>query len=213
MYDKGRYHTYLGTAGSMVSEAFEKYSDLEHYLFEEVSPRFQSTQQISAFDFFCIVIWKANRAKSRIAARLLAPAHRHEDLNRAVSALCADLTNAACPRDRLRALLEKWKFLLPMASAILTVLYPTEFTIYDVRVCETLGDFSYLKNRTQYDRVWEGYSAYVARVRSEASHLSLLRDKDRYLWGKSFAQDLRAQITSKFHDGKIPDLAPSEGAA
>ena len=203
----------MAGADIMAGEAFEKFADLERYLFEEVSPRFESTRRISAFDFFCIVIWKANRAKSRIAARLLAPAHGHEDLDCAVSALCADLTKASCPRDRLQALLVKWKFLLPMASAILTVLYPTEFTVFDVRVCEMLGDFSYLKNRTRFDGVWEDYSAYVARVRSEAPHLSLLRDKDRYLWGKSFAQDLRAEIANGFHDGKIPDLAPSEEEA
>jgi len=85
---------------------------------------------------------------------LLAPVHGHEDLNRAVSALWADLNKASRPRNRLQALLEKWEFLLPMASAILTVLYPTEFTVYDVRVCETLGEFGHLKNQTQFDRVW-----------------------------------------------------------
>jgi len=80
----------------MAAEAFEKYADLERYIFEEVSPRFESTQRISAFDFFCIVIWKANRAKSRVAARLLAPAHGHQDLDCAVS---APLCHSSCRLD------------------------------------------------------------------------------------------------------------------
>jgi len=48
-----------------------RYYDLEAYLFEDVHKRFKTEGSIGAFDFFSIVIWKANRAKSRIAKRLL----------------------------------------------------------------------------------------------------------------------------------------------
>jgi hypothetical protein len=34
-----------------------------------------------------------------------------------------------------------------MASAILTVLYPESCTVYDVRVCDVLGDFRYCIKR------------------------------------------------------------------
>lgn len=47
------------------------YYYLEQYLFDVVSARFQTVGTLSAFDFFCIVIWKANRAKSKVAKRLL----------------------------------------------------------------------------------------------------------------------------------------------
>jgi hypothetical protein len=47
-----------------------RYYDLENYLLGDVRTRFQATGWISAFDFFSIIIWKANRAKSRIAKRL-----------------------------------------------------------------------------------------------------------------------------------------------
>jgi hypothetical protein len=50
---------------------FRTYYDLETYLFETVSPRFAEEHSLTAFDFFCIVIWKANRAKSKIARRLV----------------------------------------------------------------------------------------------------------------------------------------------
>ncbi|SRR6266568_225280 len=48
-----------------------KYFDRESYLFEDVHSRFHADHSLGAFDFFSIVIWKANRAKSKIARRLL----------------------------------------------------------------------------------------------------------------------------------------------
>ena len=77
---------------SATEEDFARYYDLESYLFEEVSPRFQETKTISKFDFFCIVIWKANRAKTKIAHRLLLGGNekgkiKFKDLDTAVSAL------------------------------------------------------------------------------------------------------------------------------
>jgi hypothetical protein len=40
---------------------FRTYYDLETYLFDTVSRRFAEEHTLTAFDFFCIVIWKANR--------------------------------------------------------------------------------------------------------------------------------------------------------
>jgi hypothetical protein len=102
------------------------------------------------------------------------------------------------PKEKLRHLLETWGFRLPMASAILTVLYPDEFSIYDVRVCDTLGAFHALGDWTNFDRVWEGYKEYLARVREEGPDGSSLRDADRYLWGKSFHDQLCRDIKRGF---------------
>ncbi len=49
-----------------------KYFDRAHYLFEDVHQRFHTEHSLGAFDFFTIIIWKANRAKSKIALKLLA---------------------------------------------------------------------------------------------------------------------------------------------
>jgi hypothetical protein len=61
------------------------------------------------------------------------------------SAVC-ELTKGVAERseraDKLRYLLADWGFRLPMATAILTVLYPEEFTVYDTRVCALLGEFT-----------------------------------------------------------------------
>lgn len=55
--------------------------------------------------------------------------------------LTADIYGASTGRERLRVLMEDYGFLLPMATAILTVLWPDEFTVYDIRVCDSLGRF------------------------------------------------------------------------
>jgi len=175
---------------------YTRYYDLEGYLFREVSERYKTSKQLSVFDFFCIVIWKANRAKSKLAKRILAQGHF--DLEAAVTALTASITSAENNKERLRVLIEKWGFRLPMASAILTVLFPEDFTVYDVRVCELFGDFKDAQHKTRYDDLWGRYSSYVIRVRESAPNVTKLRDKDRSLWGQSFFIQLNKDIKSKF---------------
>jgi len=56
--------------GGRAYQDFRRYYDLEPCIFGEVQVRFEQEGYLLAFDFFCIVIWKANRAKSKIAKRL-----------------------------------------------------------------------------------------------------------------------------------------------
>jgi len=37
--------------------------------------------------------------------------------------------------------MKEWDLALPMASAILSVCWPDDFTVYDYRVCESVKDF------------------------------------------------------------------------
>ena len=53
-----------------------------------------------------------------------------------------------------------------MASAILTVLYPETFTIYDIRVCNILNNYHRIQNRTNFDTLWLEYETYIAAVRA-----------------------------------------------
>jgi len=175
---------------------YAKYYDMENYLFGEVSPRYGSRETLSTFDFFCIVIWKANRSKSKVASRLLGKKHR--DLDAAVRALVQDIAKAPDPKARLEALIDKWRFRLPMASAILTVLYPNEFTVYDVRVCNTLGDFEDAQHKTNFQTLWQRYVQYTETVKNAVPGKQSLREKDRYLWGKSFATQLKNDIAESF---------------
>ncbi|HYX71330.1 MAG TPA: hypothetical protein VE732_01045 [Nitrososphaera sp.] len=66
-----------------------KYFDRERYLFEDVHQRFHAEHSLGAFDFFSIIIWKANRAKSKIALKLLA---KDPEGRRDLDAICRTLT-------------------------------------------------------------------------------------------------------------------------
>ena len=183
---------------------YQKYylSNLEGYLLKQVCPRFQQLGFLSASEFFCIVIWKANRAKSKIARKLL----RESDcgsLDEAVRKLTEDIAQAGSAEARMRVLVEEWKFWLPMASAILTILYPEEFTVYDVRVAGVIDEehqtnLVQLGNRKTFARLWSGYNEYLDWVKKSAPTATSLREKDHHLWGKSFFLQLQKDIRENF---------------
>ena len=134
-----------------------RYYDLERYLFEDVHQRFHIDHSIGAFDFCSIVIWKANRAKSKIARKLLAkdPMGRR-NLEVIVRTLTASLDDASNPKERMRLLVKDWSFALPMASAVLSVCWPDYFTIYDARVCDQLGKFHDLDQLADFEKYGKG---------------------------------------------------------
>lgn len=174
---------------------FKELYDLEKYLLETVRLRFQIDHHLSAFDFFCIIIWKANRAKSKIADRLM---KNGDNLDDVVRLLTNQVYNANSDKEKLRVLVESWGFRLPMASAILTMLFPDNFTVYDVRVCNELQKHHKLGTLTNFDSIWSGYQEFISNVRNEEPNNLSLRDKDRYLWGKSFAVQLEKDIAKNF---------------
>lgn len=181
---------------TLTNRDFRELYHLERYLFENVTPRFQQFGVISTFDFFCIVVWKSNRSKSKIAVRLLS--HGHSDLESAVAKLITSISEAPDGKMRMKILIEGWGFRLPMASAILSVLYPDAFTVYDTRVCDALGAFHNSQDRMSFDSLWEDYQSFLSAVKQKAPDEYTLRDKDRWLWGNSFCQQLENDIKTKF---------------
>ena len=175
---------------------FKKFYDLENYLFGEVTARFKDDQELSAFDFFCIIIWKANRAKSRIAALLL---KKESDLETAVKRLTSALANKTDPKSKMKLLILDWGFKLPIASAILTVLVENDFTIYDYRVCQQLGAFHQIAE-DDFEEMWPKYEEFVKAVRAMDTPDADLRNKDRWLWGKSFSAQLKRDIENRFEN-------------
>lgn len=174
-----------------------RYYDLESYLFDDVGPAYRVSGVLTAFDFFSIVIWKSNRAKSKVARRLLAKAPS-DDLHSAVRELSRALFYADTDEERLRILMVDWKLRLPMATAVLTVLWPSAFTVYDVRACDELGAYHQLANLTAFNGIWTGYQEFRAAIREAGPDGLSLRDKDRFLWARSSANQLRNYIATAF---------------
>lgn len=172
---------------------YSKYYDLEKYLFEDINKHFNENGHLDAFDFFCIVIWKANRAKSKIAKLLL---RKESDLNHACKALTNEIYLAKEDSQKIKILLIDWDFRLPMASAILTVLYPDKFTVYDYRVCEEICQFKGIVNKIKPLQI-KSYLDFVTEIKKQSLNRTM-RDTDRYLWGKSFYIALNEGITNEF---------------
>jgi hypothetical protein len=127
---------------------------LENYLFDDVAPRFAKTGEIVPANFYMIVIWKANRAKTRVRRQLT---HEAGSFGAAVKQIAASLHSARSSERRLEILMKEWHFRLPMASAILAVLCRENFTVYDIRVCDELGAFHQLADRKSSERLWMEY--------------------------------------------------------
>jgi len=175
-----------------------RYFDREQYLFEDVQKHFQKEHSLGAFDFFSIIIWKANRAKSLVARRLLRKDRKSKrDLNARCRVLTRSLYAAPFRKERMRILIEDWGFALPMASAILAVCYPKDFALYDYRVRDQIKGSPKLNTRN-FDNLWKGYEEYMANVAKLAPSSLSLRDKDKFLYGKSNAVQLREDIRRSF---------------
>jgi hypothetical protein len=163
------------------------YND-EHYLLDKVGPRFRKTGNLEPSDFLMILVWKANRAVGHHIKRLQ---ERGEcSFNEAVSRIAQSLHSCTRPKEKLQLLITKWWFALPTATAILTILYPEEFTVYDVIVCEELKH-KYRPQLYASDSPWEEYEAYQAKVLSTAPSELSLRDKDRWLTGHHYYEWLK----------------------
>ena len=192
---------------------YVKYHRLEQYLLDEVNPHFREQGYLEPEDFFCIVIWKANRAKSLIAARLLKIGDQRLNLAQAVKALTEKIAQAQKSEERMRVLFEGWGFHLPMASAILTILYPEDFTVYDVRVATTLDrdggtKFRRLSNVIAFENMWAGYEQFKEAVANSTSLDLPLRDKDRNLWGRSFYEQLQKDLKNEFRGRPTTSNSP-----
>jgi hypothetical protein len=162
--------------------------NLEAYLFETVSARFRTEGTLSPYDFFAIVVWKSNRPKTKIKKGLAAAGKSVEGLMREVHA-------ATTARETAEILLQVPGVGLAMASAILTVCYPDDFTVLDYRSWDSLQGSAVEGLPAHYPHNVDQYLQYCAACRFLAGQAGLsLRDLDRALWAKSWEADLLALI-------------------
>jgi hypothetical protein len=172
-----------------------KYYDLEKYLFGPVRERFNQEGVIDPVDFYMILIWKSNRSKNYGKDRLFEAAGNFPNAVRKISDA---IYHAHEPKEKLKILLDDpWKFSVALGSAILTALYPLEFTVCDTRVCTQLHKMmkspppppfpkTLSASASRYDLVWRQYQLFKKAVEDHTSPELCLRDKDRYLFSKSF---------------------------
>ena len=96
--------------------------------------------------------------------------------------------------------MKDWWFALPTATAILAILYPDEFTVYDWRACEEIkahGDYKKLANREFSDTLWADYQNFIGAVRLETPDELSLRDKDRFLMARSYRQEIERHLADR----------------
>lgn len=184
---------------------FRKFANPETNLFPKIEQRFRDEGVLTPIDLWTILKWKANRAAPRQLKRLTSEGATFSDQAGAISAA---LSKADEPQDRLAVLIRDFGFRLPTASAVLTVLNPDEFTIYDFRVCCEIsragnGDFKKLKYHRYMPRLWSNYTAFKdAAIASAPAGLSL-REVDHYLWGKSWARAESDKLGLPFDEGGV----------
>lgn len=169
------------------------YYSPERLMFPAIAQSFADTGILDPLALYVILDWKASRARTRHRSRLAGMAG---SFTAAVKEIAADLHAATGPEQQLGLLLTKWGFRLPTASAILTVLYPNIFTIYDIRVCDTLQAFHQLSSMKWSSAAWREYQRFLGAVRDAAPQGLSLRDCDRWLWGKDKCESLRNEIES-----------------
>jgi len=167
---------------------YKKFYNDEQYLLEEVGPHFRAIGNLAPADFYTLLNWKSPRNKNMHLKRLKAIAGTFKA---AVAQIAAELYGAVDQKRRLEILMNKWGFALPTASAILTILFPADFTVFDWRACgEVRVDYKPWNQRSFSDAVWEHYEAFRQAVIDQVPSEPELREKDRFLIGRSIRNEV-----------------------
>ena len=134
----------------------------------ELAARFGQTGQMTAEELYLILDRKAARARTKHLRRLT----EGRSFSQAADDLARALYGAPDDEGRLKLLLGvPWSFALPTATAILAVLYPDRFTVYDIRVCDALGDVHRLRTRRWSERSWADYCRSSRRSARLCPHI------------------------------------------
>jgi hypothetical protein len=179
---------------------YEKFYDLDNYLFKDITNFFQLNKYLTGLQFYLILIWKARRAIKPNSQKILNK-DKSKTFDEGVKILTHKIYEAKSNLDKIKILFS-WEFRMATASAILTVLYPKIFTIYDYRVSEhdKLKIFKSLGNIVEGEKAKEKkaerYLEFVEAVKKLklGKDVNSLRSKDRYLWGRSFYNSAKRKV-------------------
>ena len=148
-------------------------SNLERFLFGELSEKIKLNNELEPDDFFKICEWKSTRTKTLV--RTNPREHIQEVTRLAFSSRESLRVPLLCILNGVR---------IPTASAILTVWRPKEYTIYDVRIRDAILSVSHhLLTDEAVEAARNSYSSYLDVARKIANELDVsLRDLDKALW-------------------------------
>ena len=118
---------------------FYEFSSEEH-LFQYVSGNFQRNGCLTAEELFAVIIWKSNRSKTRIREGILRTGKSVEEITRGMH-------QHATAEEKVKTLLDIDGIGIPIASAILTVCYPHQFTVVDYKRGRQLRLFGQTKQK------------------------------------------------------------------
>lgn len=130
-------------------------------------------------EFLAIIIWKSNRTKTKIISGI-------KESKQTIHEITKELFSLKLREEKLE-LLTSIKFIgIPMASAILTVLFPNNFTVVDYRAMNSLKNMG-IKLAGRPSERNEDYFYYVDVCKRMAKKYKLsLREFDCALWAKDF---------------------------
>lgn len=163
----------------MQSICLLKYYFLEEYLFNDVNSNFHEHEYLTPEEFFAIIIWKSNRAKTNIRRGI-------EKSGKTIRSITSEVFGAKLPEQKLNILTSIPSIGIPTASAILTVCYPDDFTVADYRACAALkkSGEEIIGNPTSEI---SAYFEYLNKCKELAPKYNLsLRNFDRLLWATDF---------------------------
>ena len=160
-------------------EKFQKYYFLEDYLFNEVSKNFQKNGYLTSEEFFAIIIWKSNRSKTNVQRGI-------KTSKKTIREITSEVFGAKTPEEKLAVLTSIPSIGIPMASAVLTVCYPDDFTVVDYRASAALKNFGEAIIGDPTTKI-STYFEYLKKCKELARKYNFsLRDFDRILWAKDF---------------------------
>jgi len=109
---------------------FRKFYNKESYLFEGINQFFKKNGYLRGFQFYLILIWKANRAKKKALKILNKTSSKNFD--KGVYELTNEIYQEELDFRKVKILLDGG-FRISTASVILNVLYPERFTVFAYR--------------------------------------------------------------------------------
>jgi len=147
-----------------------------------VSQNFKTHGHLTPEEFFAIVIWKSNRSKTKVVKGI-----KKNKIE--IHIITSEVSEVETREEKLSILHPAIPIPgigIPIASAILAVCYPNEFTVVDVRALAALKVLGF-KIDGDPTTNHSAYFKYLEKCKELAQENKVsLRNFDRILWAKNW---------------------------